>query len=358
MAWNGSLTKRKLNCHLFLVFSLVFLEVQARIPTLFMDAQKQSTDRYLTTVQWLHDRRKPLLLAGAVVVVLGLIWAFWAWTSARKEADANDAFFAAPVESGMRSLAVSPEALLSVARDYPSTPAGEHAQVLAAEQLFTEGKYPEALTQFTEFIDAYPDSALIPQAKVGLAACLEAQGKTAEAIAKYHEIISVYPSEMSIVGPAKLTLARLYEESNQLQQALTYYAELARTLNQNPNDPWASEARERAQLPGGQTSRTDEGPGRHRPERSPERAFQFRFAGSARPETGQGSRHPRHQRHQDLSASLTRGQSGPQSLDDSGCLDQFRPQTLNETDHYWHRLRRLGQRHLFCRGRPHRHLRR
>ncbi len=248
MAWNGSLTKRKLNCHLFLVFSLVFLEVQARIPTLFMDAQKQSTDRYLTTVQWLHDRRKPLLLAGAVVVVLGLIWAFWAWTSARKEADANDAFFAAPVESGMRSLAVSPEALLSVARDYPSTPAGEHAQVLAAEQLFTEGKYPEALTQFTEFIDAYPDSALIPQAKVGLAACLEAQGKTAEAIAKYHEIISVYPSEMSIVGPAKLTLARLYEESNQLQQALTYYAELARTLNQNPNDPWASEARERAQL--------------------------------------------------------------------------------------------------------------
>lgn len=133
-------------------------------------------------------------------------------------------------------------------RDYPSTPAGEHAQVLAAEQLFTEGKYPEALTQFTEFIDAYPDSALIPQAKVGLAACLEAQGKTAEAIAKYHEIISVYPSEMSIVGPAKLTLARLYEESNQLQQALTYYAELARTLNQNPNDPWASEARERAQL--------------------------------------------------------------------------------------------------------------
>jgi hypothetical protein len=53
---------------------------------------------------------------------------------------------------------------------------------------------------------------------------------------------------MSIISPAKLTLARLYEESNQPQQALTYYAELARVLNQNPYDPWAAEARERAQL--------------------------------------------------------------------------------------------------------------
>jgi tetratricopeptide (TPR) repeat protein len=183
-----------------------------------------------------------------VVVVLGLVWAFWSWTSARKEAEANADFFAAPIESGSRSLAVTPNALLDVAANFPSTPAGEHALALAAEQLFTEGKYPEALKEFSEFIDTYPDSPLIPQAKVGLAACLEAEGKTSEAIAKYHEIISIYPTEMNIVAPAKLTLARLYEESNQLQQAFTYYAELARTLSQNPNDPWASEARERAQL--------------------------------------------------------------------------------------------------------------
>ncbi|HTA29926.1 MAG TPA: tetratricopeptide repeat protein [Candidatus Cybelea sp.] len=213
-----------------------------------MDAQTQTTDRYLNTVQWLHDRRKPLLVGSAVVAVLCLAWAFWAWKNAKNEADANTQFFAAPLESSMRSMALSPEPLLEVSREYPNTAAGEHAQVLAAEELFTQGKFPEALRQFNEFVDTYPDSALIPQAKLGVAASLEAQGKATEAIAKYREIIGIYPTEMSIISPAKLTLARLYEETGQLQQALSAYAELARVLNQNPQDPWASEARERAQL--------------------------------------------------------------------------------------------------------------
>jgi tetratricopeptide (TPR) repeat protein len=213
-----------------------------------MDAQKQSTDKYLLAVQWLHDRRKPLLIGGIVLAVLGLAWAFWAWKNAKNEADSNAEFFAAPLENGMRSMAVSPTALLNVASTYGGTAAGEHAQALAAAALFTQGKYPEARQQFSDFIDHYPDSALIPQAKVGVAACLEAEGKTTEAIAQYHKIILTYPTEMSLVSPAKLTLARLYEESNQLPQALNYYAELARVLNQNPNDPWAAEARERAQL--------------------------------------------------------------------------------------------------------------
>jgi tetratricopeptide (TPR) repeat protein len=215
---------------------------------LFMDAQTQSTDWYLKVVPWLHARRKRLLIGGIVVAVLGLAWAFWAWNKAKDEADANAQFFAAPLAIGMRSMGESPTALLNVASAYRGTAAGEHAQALAGEELFTQGKYPQAYQQFSDFIDNYPDSALIPQVSVGVAACLEAEGKTTEAIAKYHEIILTYPSEMSIVSPAKLTLARLYEASNQLQEALSYYAELARVLSQNPNDPWAAEARERAQL--------------------------------------------------------------------------------------------------------------
>ena len=61
-----------------------------------MDAQTQSTDIYLKAVQWLHDRRKALLIGGIVVAVLGLAWAFSAWTKARNEADANAQFFANP----------------------------------------------------------------------------------------------------------------------------------------------------------------------------------------------------------------------------------------------------------------------
>lgn len=229
-------------------FWLAFLSGVARIYWLFMDAQTQSTDVYLKALQWMHEKRKPLRIGGIVVVVLGLAWAYSAWTKARNEADANTQFFASPLAGGMRPMASPPTALLNVASTYANTTAGEHAQALAAEELFTQGNYPEAYKQFSEFLDTYPDSALIPQVKVGIAACLEGEGKTTEAIAKYHEIILTYPTELSIISPSKLTLARLYEESGQLKQALSSYAELARVLTQNPNDPWASEARERAQL--------------------------------------------------------------------------------------------------------------
>jgi tetratricopeptide (TPR) repeat protein len=81
---------------------------------------------------------------------------------------------------------------------------------------------------------------------MGVAASVEAQGRNSEAIQKYQELISAFPSDLNIVTPAKLTLARLFEEENKPQQALTFYSELARI--QNPYDPWAAEARERGQL--------------------------------------------------------------------------------------------------------------
>jgi predicted negative regulator of RcsB-dependent stress response len=215
-----------------------------------MDAQTQTTDYYIKVMEWAHARRKTIIIVAVVLAVLGLVWAFLAWKKAQNEADANAQFFAAPTQGIMRGGPVSAAPLLEVAREYPGTPAGQHARMLAAEELFTQGQYPEAYQQFSDFIGLYADSALIPQAKLGMAACLEAEGKTADAISKYHEIILSYPAEMNIVSPAKLTLARLYEEANppQPQQALTYYAELARMLKQNPYDPWASEAQERASL--------------------------------------------------------------------------------------------------------------
>jgi tetratricopeptide (TPR) repeat protein len=212
-----------------------------------MDAQTQSTDYYIKSIEWLHARRKPLMIAAAAVLVIGLAWTFIAMHKAQEEADANTRFYSIPVDS-LGSAAAPSTSLLGVTREYSGTPAGEYAQVLAAKDLFLEGKYPEAFRQFTAFIANYPDSTLIPQAKVGLAACLEAEGKANEAIQEYHKIILTYPSEMSIVSPAKLTMARLYEEIGKPQEALSYYAELARMLSQNQNDIWAQEARERAML--------------------------------------------------------------------------------------------------------------
>jgi TolA-binding protein len=213
-----------------------------------MDAQTQTTEMYVKALEWLHVRRKPLLIGAAAAAVIALVWAIWSWHNGQDEADANAQFFSTPVSGARGPVASSPAPLLELAREYPGTAAGEHARLLGAEELFTQGKYPEASQQFSDFINSYPESALIPQAKVGLAACLEAEGKSAQAIEEYHKLILTYPTEMNILSPAKLTLARLFDEGNQPQQALSYYSELARLLSQNPYDPWAAEARERAQL--------------------------------------------------------------------------------------------------------------
>jgi predicted negative regulator of RcsB-dependent stress response len=213
-----------------------------------MDAQSQSTDVYIKVLGWLHARRKPLVIGVVVAAVIGVVWGFMAWKKAQDETEANAQIFAVPIGGNLRSAPASPQPLLEVAKEYPGTAAGEYAQLLAADILFNQGKYPEAGQQFSEFADNHPESALVPEAKVGVAASLEAQGKTSEAITKYHDLILMYPSELNIVSPAKLTLARLYEEDNKPELAFNNYAELARLLNQNPYDPWGAEARERAQL--------------------------------------------------------------------------------------------------------------
>ncbi len=213
-----------------------------------MDAETRSTEFYVKVVGWVYARRKPLLIGVIVAAVIGLVVAFLAWKAKSDEESARALFFAVPIESGARAAPPAPSAFLDVARDYSGTAAGEHAQLLGAELLFTQGKYPEAEREFSRFIEEHPDDELVPQAKIGLAACLEAEGKNMDAIQKYHEIMLAYPGEANIVSPAKLTVARLYEEANQPQQAFAYYAELARLLSQNPYDPWAAEAQDRARL--------------------------------------------------------------------------------------------------------------
>jgi predicted negative regulator of RcsB-dependent stress response len=212
-----------------------------------MDAETQSTEVYLKVLEWLHVNRKQLTIGAVSVVVIAVVWGFMVYSKNQKDADANAAFFAVPIENTMRGEAVSPTPLLSVASEYQGTPGAEHAQIMAAQELFLQGKYPEAGAQFNQFIENYPDSVLIPQAKMGVAASLEAQGKINDAAQKYHDLILAYPSDMDVVSPAKLTLARLMQDA-QPQQALGLYSELARMLSQNPYDPWAAEARERAQL--------------------------------------------------------------------------------------------------------------
>jgi TolA-binding protein len=214
-----------------------------------MEAEStQSTERYLKTLAWLHANQKKLILGAIVVAAVALTLGVIAWQKSAAESEANADLLSMPLmtfhATGLEPAPAGP--FLDLAKKRPDTTAGEYAALLGAGALFTEGKYPEAHQAFIGFIDRYPSSPLIPQAKVGLAASLEGEGKIADAAQKYQEIITTYSADANIVAPAKLTLARLDEALNKPEQAFSYYQDLAR-IN-NPYDPWAGEARERAQL--------------------------------------------------------------------------------------------------------------
>jgi predicted negative regulator of RcsB-dependent stress response len=213
-----------------------------------MDAETTQSDMFYKLMAWLHANRKPILIAVIAAAVIALVAALVSWRKATEDLDANARLFSIPgaVGTSMRSAPASPASLLDVAKEYPHTPGGEYSLLLGAEKLFLLNKYPEAQQDFAQFLADYPDSPLVPEARMGVAASIEGQGKTTEAIQKYQELLTAFPSEIHIVSPAKLTLARLLEQENQPQVALTYYSQLAQI--QNPYDPWAAEARERGQL--------------------------------------------------------------------------------------------------------------
>ncbi|HEY3853583.1 MAG TPA: tetratricopeptide repeat protein [Verrucomicrobiae bacterium] len=210
--------------------------------------QPNSVETYYRIIAWVHARRKPLLIGVGVVAAVGLGIGLMSWNKAQNAENADAKLFELPVGSGQSAavLAPPPSAYLDIAKQYPNTSAGEYSSLLGAGRLFTDGNYTESERAFSQFITDYPDSLLIAQAKMGVAASLEAQGKNSEALQKYQAVVSAYATELNVAEPAKLTMARLYEQENRPDQALTFYSELARS--QNPYDPWAAEARERGEL--------------------------------------------------------------------------------------------------------------
>lgn len=186
----------------------------------------ESPGREFDFLTWFEVNKKLILaLLGAVVLAV-IVLMVLRWKGDQAEAEASRALLAAatPATPGA---AVSSQAFLQVAEKNPGTHAAERARLLAAGQLFAEGKFADAQTQFEKFVADFAASPLLSTALLGTASALDAQNKKDAALTAYQGVITGYGKD-AVATQARLALARLHEEAGQGARALALYDELAK----------------------------------------------------------------------------------------------------------------------------------
>ena len=183
---------------------------------------------------WFEANKKPTLYGAGIVLVVGVIVAFFLYRQNAREVAASEALSAVTVSQITRqSSGDMVPAYLKVANEYPNSTAGGRALLLAAADLYTEGKYDQAKAQFERFRRDYASSPFLGQALLGIAACLDAQGKAREAMTAYQNLIARRPGDF-VVSQARFSLARLQEAQGEPDKARILLEEVERS------DPYGS----------------------------------------------------------------------------------------------------------------------
>jgi len=206
-----------------------------------MDSETSQSSRFYEFLAWVELNKKNLAIGAGALVALCFGYFVYQWHSNEQEAAANQALSAIRSTPSPSPMLPEPKAqeYLKVANEFSGTAAGERALLMAAADLYAQGKYQEAQAQFERFLKNYSHSPLAPQAVYGVAVCADALNKVDEALAKYQDVVARYPTE-SVAGQARLAMGRLYEAKNQPELALKTYEELTKGKE---TSVWSSEAR-------------------------------------------------------------------------------------------------------------------
>ncbi len=169
---------------------------------------------------WFETHRKQAVQGAVAVVAIAFVVSFYLWRQGEKAVNLSQEF-----ASTLYNEPDATTAYMSLATANPNTSVAPKALLVAAGNLFADGKYAEAQTQFEKFAHDYRDNQFISTALLGIAACLDAQGKTEAAISAYQDLITHYPTDVPVLE-AKFALARIYESQGKLSQAAQLYEEV------------------------------------------------------------------------------------------------------------------------------------
>jgi predicted negative regulator of RcsB-dependent stress response len=174
----------------------------------------------LDLLTWFELNKKAVVTGLALIVVAIGVVIVWKYQSQQSALRASNSLILAKIQvADDASLGV--DELTELAAQYPSHPTAVQAQLLAAQQLFTENKFSEARVRF-EIVAASSIVDLSAIGHLGIAACLEAESELDQALNAYQKV-----ADLSEAGGLKLRAslakARLHESMDQPAQALAIY---------------------------------------------------------------------------------------------------------------------------------------
>jgi outer membrane protein assembly factor BamD (BamD/ComL family) len=189
--------------------------------------QLTTTDRLLA---WYEENKQQAMLGALIVILLAIGLGFFFWRTNEKDVASGQALTAVTLSytgQGGALRSGASDQLLKVANDYPGSKAGSRALLLAAGNLYVDGKYDECRKQFERFTREYKDSTFMGEALLGIASSYDAQSKTNEAVTAYKNLVEHHPGDPA-VPQAKLALGRLYAATGKPEQAKTMFEDVER----------------------------------------------------------------------------------------------------------------------------------
>ena len=191
-----------------------------------MSSESQGSSLQMDLLAWYEINKRAVFIGIALMIVAAAVLIVWKNRVQSRVTDASQALLALQTKAGDTNT-IPVDQLIAVAQKHAGTPAAVQANLLAARELFQQGRYSEARARF-DAVASESGSDLQPIGLYGLAASLDAENKLSEAVSAYQAVIT-FPSAGALANQARLAKARVHETLKQPKEALALYDAISRS---------------------------------------------------------------------------------------------------------------------------------
>ncbi len=222
------------------------------------DPRHVVTDTTTRVLALVTDRWRWAVGAAVGLLALSIVIAGYFFWSGRKETESAALLRKAVSQFEVISRSSSDDAKLTeglqllhdVIHRYPRTAAAAEATLRLGTYYYTVGKYNEARTAYTTYLEKNPRGLIAFSAGLGVGDTYLAERNDDKAAETYSRLIEQFAQE-PLLPEAQLHLARAYRGMGRLKDAAVLYEQIVAT---HPNTGWAQRAQAESYNPG-QSSR-------------------------------------------------------------------------------------------------------